>query len=103
MTAEYRLNKTKEFHNPISTTVPADFREAETGLQPHYIRVAEVDEFVFFHKANSDVSAEMSIVAGSSKFYESIAMRDINNLEAYKADMAIKHSQAMRSAIRKQS
>ncbi|WP_257112885.1 RHS repeat-associated core domain-containing protein [Pseudomonas ficuserectae] len=103
MTKAYRLKKTKEFHDPIKTTVPADFREAEARLGLHYTRKVEVEELVFFHNANPSVNAEMSIVAGSSSYYESIYARDIRNLEIYKAGMLREHAQAIRSAIRKQS
>ncbi|MDU8500209.1 RHS repeat-associated core domain-containing protein [Pseudomonas syringae] len=103
MTKQYRLKKTKEFHGPIKMTVPADFREAEARLRLHYRRKVEVEELVFFHNANPSVNAEMSIVAGSSKYYESIYARDIRNLEIYKAGMLKEHAQAIRSAIRKQS
>ncbi|NAS97126.1 hypothetical protein CU664_28295 [Pseudomonas syringae pv. actinidifoliorum] len=103
MTVEYRLQKTLEFSNPIDTTVPASFREAEVRLQQHSRRGIEVGEFVSFHKANAEVSAEMSIVAGSSGYYESIYSRDNRNLESYKASMFFKCGEAIHSAIRKQN
>ncbi|EPN60356.1 hypothetical protein A244_07805 [Pseudomonas syringae pv. actinidiae ICMP 18807] len=103
MTVEYRLQKTLEFSSPIDTIVPASFREAEVRLQQHSKRRIEVGGFVSFHKANAEVNGKMSIVAGSSKYYEFIYSRDNSNLEVYRAGMFLKHSKAMLSAIRKQN
>ncbi|WP_439869659.1 RHS repeat-associated core domain-containing protein [Pseudomonas syringae] len=98
MSWEYRVRKTKEFHTPIDTAAPSDFKTAQTLLDLHNKRRVDVEKFICFHNARRAVSTENAIAAGPSQFYKAIRERDINNFKLYAADMYRIH----RKAIRKQ-
>ncbi|MQQ36505.1 RHS repeat-associated core domain-containing protein [Pseudomonas sp. SZ57] len=100
MTWEYRVRKTKEFHHPIDTAVPADFYKAKTLLHLHYKRQVDVEKFIYFHNAKRAVSAEKSIAAGPLQFYENIQERDMYNYEVYLAGLSRRRNKATPSAIR---